>query len=79
MEFVFVISELILKILIHNFFFKPTLTERAANDLHFSQKLSKNNFFWRRNEFLKKTLEIPKIRIAHISKFLGGGALSRGF
>ena len=73
MEFVFVISELILKILIHNFFFKPTLTERAANDLHFSQKLSKNNFFWRRNEFLKKTLEIPKIRIAHISKFLGRG------
>ena len=78
MEFVFVISELILKILIHNFFFKPTLSERAANGLHFSQKLSKNKSFWRRNEFLKKTLEIPKIRIAHISKFLGG-ALSRGF
>ena len=59
--------------MIHNFFFKPTLTERAANDLHFSQKLSKNKFFWRGNEFLKKTLEIPKIRISHISKFLGGG------
>ena len=79
MEFVFVISELILKILIHNFFVKPTLPERAANHLHFSQKLSKNKFFWRRNEFLKKTLEIPKIRNAHISKFLVGGALSRGF
>ena len=28
---------------------------------------------------MKKTFEIPKIRIAHISKFLGGGAISRGF
>ena len=54
----------------NNFFFNPTLQERAANDLHFSQKLLKNKFVWRRNEFLKKTFEIPKIRIAHISKFL---------
>ena len=46
--------------------------ERAANDLHFSKKLLKNKYFWKRNQFLKKTFEIPKIRIAHISKFLGG-------
>ena len=57
----FVISELILKMLINNFFFKLTLKERTVNDLNFSQKLLKNKFFWRRNEFLKKTFEIPKI------------------
>ena len=28
---------------------------------------------------MKKTLEIPKIRIAHISKFLGGGGAFEGF
>ena len=65
--------------LINNIFLKPTLKERTAKDLHFSKKLLKNKFFWRRNVFLKKTFEIPKIRIAHISKFLRGGALSRGF
>ena len=57
--------------MINNFFFKLILKERTVNALPFKQKLLKNNFFWRQNEFFKKTLEIPKIIIAHISKFLG--------